>query len=234
MLIDMHTHTRAISHCCRVYAEKAFERAIENGFDALVITNHYTNAYFFPEEHEAWIEKYIEEWNACRELGKKMGIKVFCGIEVTMECAPMVHMLIYGADEDFLRNHKFLCEMSHEELYKLCKSYGYALVQAHPFRRGGNAWSTEFLDGVEINCHPLYKTSSAKEVIEVADSAGLALTCGCDYHADTYRPKGGMIIPDSISSDMELAQYILNEKKFTLKVHEPENNEIYILEYNRK
>ena len=37
---------------------------------------------------------------------------------------------------------------------------------------------TDFLDGVEINCHPLYGNSYSKELMEIAEKERLIVTCG--------------------------------------------------------
>ena len=44
-----------------------------------------------------------------------------------------------------------------------CKNNGFLLYQAHPYRNGATPQNPEYLYGVEINCHPLYKTSEEKK-----------------------------------------------------------------------
>ncbi len=231
MLIDLHAHTKAISHCCRADAEAVIKTAKEYGFDGIVITNHYTNAYFTDDNQKEWVEKYISEWENCRELGSSLGVRIFCGVEVTMEYDPRVHILIYGANEGFLRENLTLCDMSQEELYMLCRKNGYAVVQAHPFRGGTTVQDTRFLDGVEINCHPLYKNSYSDKLWNIAKENNLALTVGCDYHKDTYRAVGGVFLPESINTDKELSDFILTSNSFKLQIHEPATQEIYQKEY---
>ncbi len=233
MFIDPHVHTRGISHCCRIRAEQVIERAKEHDFDGLVLTNHYTQNYYTDESYHEWIERYIEEWHLFRELGEAAGLRIFCGVEVTMEYEPRLHMLIYGCDEEFLRTHEKLCERSLSELSRICREAGCALVQAHPYRHGATVQDTAYLDGLEINCHPKYGSTHASEVEQEAKKAGLALLCGCDYHADTYRPLGGMLLPDDIETDRALAEYILRADHFTLQVHEVADGAIYTKEYTR-
>ncbi len=233
MLIDLHAHTSAISHCCLINAEEAIKLARECGFGGLAIANHYTNAYFTDETYDEWIERYISEWQNCEKLGKEYGVKIFKAVEVTMEHEPRLHMLIYGADEAFLRSNPLLCQKSLPQLYEICKNNDCSLVQAHPFRNGATIQNTDFLDGIEINCHPLYKNSFAGEILKIAKEKGIAITVGCDYHADTYRSLGGSILPDSIITDRDLANYIISSKQFELQVHEPSNDEIYKITYIR-
>ncbi len=233
MLIDLHCHTKAISHCCRISAEDNILLAKSKGFDGMAITNHYTSDYFEPGGFEEWLEKYIAEWNICRELGKKHGMKIFCGVEVTMAVDPRLHMLIYGCDEAFLRNNPHLYDKRLYELHDLCAENGCALVQAHPFRSGMEIKPARVLDGIEVNCHPLYRDSHYEEILEFAKNNRLAVTVGCDFHNDTYRPLGGTVLPDSIETDRDLADYILNAKSFALKIHNPVNGEILSTVFER-
>ena len=46
------------------------------------------------------------------------------------------------------------------------------------------------------------------------------LTCGGDFHADTYRPKCGIFLDDSINTEQDLARYILTAENVKLRVHE--------------
>ncbi len=233
MLIDLHAHTKGISHCCRIYAEDVIKSAVQNGFDGLAIANHYVSSYYTDDTYGEWIEKYIAEWNLCQRLGEENGVKIFNAVEVTVEYDPRVHILIYGADKDFLRDNPKLCERTLPELFKICEDNGYALVQAHPFRGGTTFQDKNYLHGIEINCHPKYQNSYAEEILKIAKENGLAVTVGCDYHADTHRPKGGTILPETIKTDRDLAKYILNSKVFELQIEEPANGEINKITFNR-
>ncbi len=233
MLVDLHAHTKGISHCCKITAEDNIILAKEHGFNGLAIANHYVADYFEPDFYYEWIEKYIDEWNACLELGKKHSIRIFRAVEVTADYDRRVHLLIYGADESFLRNNPRLNERSLPELYRLCKQNGCALVQAHPFRGGATVQDTDCLDGVEINCHPAHRSGRTKEILDAIKNTCLAVTVGCDYHADTYRPDGGVFLPKEIETDQDLAKFVLNSKDFKLQVHDAYTGELDIIEYHR-
>ncbi len=229
MFIDMHAHTGAISRCCRADAKKIILTAKEKGYDALVITNHYTSNYFTEENHREWIEKYIDEWHNCKALGKRLGVKIFSGVEVTYSRDPKIHLLIYGADEAFLRKNLFLSEMELGGLYALCKVSGSVLVQAHPFRNGSTPLDPDFIDGVEINCHPAYKNSFAEEIKRIAAENDLIVTVGCDYHNDTERAVGGMFLPDFISTEGELADYLKQKLPAKIQIEEPKDGKITVV-----
>lgn len=233
MLIDLHAHSSGISKCCRISIADVLDAAEGVGLDGIVLTNHYQKSYITDGDVMNFAEKYIEEFHLACRCAEGRKIRVFFGIEVTMELYPNVHMLVYGVDEDFLREHSILFDYSLEELYAAVKAHNGTLIQAHPFRNGTHVMDTAFLDGVEINCHPIYKRSYAEELTEIAEREGLALTCGGDYHADTYRPHCGTYIPDSISSSIELGAYLGAAKRIRLRIHEPNTPDAYELEYDR-
>ncbi len=226
MLIDLHAHTSGISRCCRYPGSKILEFAYETGIDGIVLTNHYQKNYIGTEGVNSFVEKYIEEFYSTKALGEQLGMKVFFGIEVTMELYPNVHMLIYGVDKEFLTSHSLVFDYTHEELYAAVKEYNGVLIQAHPFRNGTTVLKTNLLDGVEINCHPLYNNSHSNEILSIVRENGLAVTCGGDFHGDTYRPKCGMYLPDTITNSCELGEYIKNAKEVSLCIQEP-NSDIF-------
>ncbi len=228
MFIDMHAHTGAVSHCCKAGVEQIILTAKEKGYDALVITNHYVNNYFTEETHKEWVEKYIDEWHNCKALGRELGVKIFSGVEVTYSRDPRIHLLIYGADEAFLRKNLFLCDMTLEALYDLCQKNGCILVQAHPFRNGSTIVNTDFIDGIEINCHPRGKDSFSEEIKKIAKEKDLIITVGCDYHNDTPRVAGGMFLPDSISTEWELADCLKKKFPTKIQIEEPKDGKITV------
>ena len=54
---------------------------------------------------------------------------------------------------------------------------------------------------------------SAERILEYAKENGLKLTCGSDYHGDTYKPRQcGIVIPDTVTDEKSLKDYILNNQ----------------------
>lgn len=221
LLCDMHCHSSGISTCCRISYKQAIDEAKAVGFSALVLTNHYCSAYTKNTPFEEWVEKYVEEYRSAKAYGVSVGVKIFFGVEITVNFNPQVHLLLYGISPEQLKNATKLYEKSLSELYAYAKENGFTLIQAHPFRNGTTVLDTNLLDGVEINCHPLYDDTHSKELIDIAQKNGISVTCGCDYHGDVcYRPQGGMSIPDEIDSEKKLAEYLKNTSSFSLQIHE--------------
>ncbi len=221
MFFDLHVHTGGISHCCRADAQTILNTAKEFGYEGVVITNHYAANYYLPENYDEWLESYVAEYKRCREYGESLGLKVLFGAEITMCYDSRVHLLIYGVTEEFIRKNKNLCEMTQQELYELCHKNGCALVNAHPFRSNCTVQDVKYLDGIELNCHPNHGDIQLKELEEIALNNALALTCGCDYHADSYRPQGGTFVPNEYATNEGIVRFIKENKKFVLKIHQP-------------
>ena len=125
-------------------------------------------------------------------------------------------------------------ELPLSELYPLVKENGGMLVQAHPFRGGRNMLQDlAYLDGVEANSHPLYDATHVVRLTEIAQSAGLILTSGGDYHADTHRPHCGAYLPDSIRDTKDLCAYLLSTDSIDLQIQEPGEMQSRRVTYHR-
>ena len=221
MLMDLHAHSAGISRCCRIPADEVLRHALACHIDGIVLTNHYQKCYIEDGNAAAFAERYITEFYTAEEFGKQLGCKVFFGVEVTPEFAPNVHLLVYGVEPAFLREHPCVYDYTLPELYAAVKEHNGLLVQAHPFRNGATVQDTAYLDGVEVNCHPIYGKSYCDELLEIAKANGLLVTCGGDYHADTYRPQCGVFVPDTVDTMQDLCAYLLADGEKSICVQEP-------------
>ena len=233
MLLDLHAHSSGISRCCKIPAPAVLEVSRDLGLDGIVLTNHYQKSYVKDGTPRELAERYVAEYHYTRECGEKIGQKVFFGIEVTTELYPKVHMLVYGVPESFIIENPEVYDLTQEELYRLVKAAGGTLIQAHPFRGGTTPLDLAWLDGVEINCHPLYGTSCFPELTKIATDARLILTCGGDYHADTYRANCGTYLPDTVIDSVALGEYIRSTDVIRFRMQEPNREEINEVTYTR-
>ena len=235
MLIDLHAHTSGISRCCLKPAPDILRIARENGMDGIVLTNHYQKCYLTDGLTAAdFASRYVEEYRYTRRCGEKIGFPVFFGIELTMERCGGVHMLIYGVSEDFPIQHPDLFDMTQPELYALVKAQGGTMVQAHPYRQNiDKLLDVAYLDGIEINCHPVYEGTHKEALTEIARTNGLLLTCGGDYHADIYRVKCGVYVPDAVTSSRDICDYLNAADEVRLCVQEIPEHTAQDLYYRR-
>ena len=149
MLIDLHAHTKGISHCCRIYAPEVLAAAKEQGMDGICLCNHYQSRYVTDGNAADFARRYVDEFHATRKLGEEMDMRVLFGIEVTMERHENEHLLVYGVDESFPLLNPALYDLTQKELYRLVHANGGVVVQAHPLRKGKNVlMDPQYLDGV--------------------------------------------------------------------------------------
>ncbi len=231
MLIDLHAHSSGISHCCRIPYGAVIRAALEAGLDGIVLTNHYQKNYVTDGDYAAFARRYTEEFRLAKAYGDSVGCKVFFGAEITTERYPGVHILLYGIDEDFIEQNPTLFDLTQEELYTLAKSAGATVIQAHPYRKARRLLDVRYLDGVEVNCHPLYGRSDFAEMLEIATQNRLLLTCGGDYHADTYRPTCGTYLPDHLQTGVEIGRWLASAEELKLCIHEPNTQVPYDFTY---
>lgn len=226
-LIDFHAHSSGISRCCRLNGKEVVTIAKEYSYDGIVLSNHFDKEYIEKDGYDAFVNKYIAEYDSVKRYGDSIGLTVFFGVELTVEYDRRVHILLYGVNSDFLHKYQVLYDLSSKELYKICHENGIFVVHAHPYRNGTQPLPIDSVDGYEINCHPIYGNTYSSELLLAQKDNGMVLTCGCDYHGDSYRAKGGVLVPDDIKTDNDLLQYLFNTKQMDLQVHEINADKVY-------
>jgi hypothetical protein len=73
----------------------------------------------------------------------------------------------------------------------------------------------------------------AKELLAIAEKENLIVTCGGDFHADTYRPKCGMFLPDGILDHIGLRDYLLSSEETKLCIQEPNADTCEVISLKR-
>ena len=232
MLIDLHAHSHGASRCCKAEADEVLAVAKAAGLDGICLTNHYQKNYIREGGVSALVENYIREFEYSKSLGDEMGMTVLFGVEVTLDQHDDTHVLIYGVAPEFVRENPMLFDLPQEDLYRLVHQNGGILVQAHPFRKGKPLLDPCFLDGVEVNSHPLYRNIFSKEIIEVACQNRWILTSGGDFHKDTYRPFCGVELPDSVTDGLTLGNYLATADRVTMWIQEADG-EPQKIEYSK-
>ncbi len=110
MLIDLHTHTRPLSHDSDLTPDALIEAAKKAGLDGVCLTEH---DFFWEHEMAA-------------ELGRRHDFLVIPGIEVNTECG---HVVVFGLEEFVYGMHRL------GELVGMVEDAGGAMIAAHPYRR---------------------------------------------------------------------------------------------------
>ncbi|MCH7810844.1 MAG: PHP domain-containing protein, partial [Chloroflexi bacterium] len=110
MLIDLHTHTKPLSHDSDLTPDALIEAAKTAGLDGVCLTEH---DFFWEHEKAA-------------ELGRRHDFLVIPGIEVNTESG---HVVVFGLDEFVYGMHRL------GELVGMVEAAGGAMIAAHPYRR---------------------------------------------------------------------------------------------------
>lgn len=179
--IEMHLHTKESSPCAKIGAAEAIREFKENGYDAVIVTDHFYHHIF--ENYSNWkdiVDKFLLGYRTALKEAEKLGIKVFLGMEIRF---PQNYndYLVYGIDEEFIYNHEYIYNTSIEEFFNLIKDK-YIVVQAHPFRWSNTLYDIKYLHGIEIlNTNPNNECRN-ELAYEKWIGTNLIATCGCDFH----------------------------------------------------
>lgn len=234
MLIDFHAHSKGISKCCKIDGKDMVLLTKNSGMDGVILTNHYDKSYLIDNDAIEFANRYVNEYYYVKNHGENIDFKVFFGIEVTMAKHNNIHMLIYGVDPSFVVNNPALYDLKIDQLSNLVHKNGGILVQAHPFRKGIDVLvDLKHLDGVEVNCHPLYDNTHVDKLSKIAKENGLLLTCGGDFHNDTHRPTCGVYLSDSLKDCKEIITYLKKQKYIELCVQEVDELKSYKYIFNK-
>lgn len=215
ILIDTHTHSSGVSLCGRVTCEEIIDQKIALGYDGTILTNHCQPHYYEPtqENHAAYIEKLLADFNRAVPYAKERNFRWLLGIEVTLLQPHYADWQLFGVTEEFLRSTPCLHALSQRELFALCEKWGVLLVQAHPWR-GNLSYCADqipgekgFLHGVELNCSD-GDFKNKEKVLATAREYGVFVTCGTDYHGAERTFVGGMYVPNTVQTSVDFAAYL--------------------------
>ena len=210
-LYETHLHTSPVSRCGRGDVEQNLLYYKEQGYDGVFITNHFIdgNMYREPEmTYKQMLDFYFSDYHKAVELGKKIGIKVFLGIESSTHGPDFT---VYGLPESFYYEHPEIEEMTAKQKIQLFRANGGIVIQAHPFREASYIDHISLyprdVDGVEI--FNAGNNDQANRMAEVyAKEYGLRPFAGTDNHFVGYNARYAGIMTDvaieSVEHFMEL------------------------------
>lgn len=206
ILVDAHIHTAGISPCSRIPVEDLIRICVSDGLGGICLTNHY-KANAVRGAFADWRQRYVDEYERTRELGEKQGVCVYFGVEFTLDEMPRNDFTVYGLTPSDIREADPLYRLTLPELTAYVHEKGALIYQAHPFRNTTPV-EARYIDGVEINCHPLYRTCREADVLAFAEEHGLRLSCGSDYHGDTYKAHCGILVPEGTETTQQFADFL--------------------------
>lgn len=180
--IELHAHTTPISGCSEIPPEVMAQIYSDKGYDAVVITNHFTpdNVGRMPKEEA--LDWYAAGAYETAKAAEKYGIKAFLGIELRFT-ENSNDYLIFGADRDTLSVCYDYLDKGVEAFRKEVKLPDSVFLQAHPFRNGMERCNPELLDGVEsFNMHPHHNSRVAVASRYAKENGFAVQSVGSDFH----------------------------------------------------
>lgn len=131
---ETHLHTFPVSRCARVSVEENLKFYKKLEYDGVFITNHFLDGNINIDRERPYKEKiefYFSDYEKGLEIGKKLGIKVFCGVEISYGGTDF---LIYGLDKQWFLAHPEIMQMKKRDELALMMESGALIIQAHPYR----------------------------------------------------------------------------------------------------
>ncbi len=222
--IDTHVHTNEVSPCGKVPAQTMIRLYKAAGYAAVCVTDHYFKGYFEKMGDIPWKEKgerYCRGYFTARELGEKLGIRVYFGQEMRFYDHAN-DFLVYGiSPEDLLANPE-LYNMTLDTYRGFAHAHGAVIFQAHPFRTppcapANPAW----LDGVEVyNGHPDHNSRNALAQ-QFSEMCHLPASSGSDFHRPHHLARGGIIVSHMPRDEKELGRMLVTHEGILSLVKTP-------------
>ncbi|MDO4187429.1 MAG: PHP domain-containing protein [Lachnospiraceae bacterium] len=224
---ETHLHTNASSACGKSTPEDMAIACKEYGYTGIIITDHNWGGNTCIDRTlpwKDWVTAYCDAYRRAKNIGDEIGIDVFFGYEAGYKGT---EFLIYGVDEEFIKEHSELKTASIEEQFDIIHGGGGIVVHAHPFREESYIPEIrlfpEHIDAVEgVNAS---HTGSASEhelhpefderAREYAKKLGLPMTAGSDVHK-TDIIGGGIRTKKRLKDINDFKELILSGKDYVL------------------
>ncbi len=213
MKIETHTHCKPVSVCAHHQPEEFPQMLKDAGIDACVLTNHCYPGHMrnLSDDLKEQAKIYVDVFERAKKAGEKIGFKVFFGCELRLMKEPnLPEFLLYGlSEEDFLDSYPLYNE-SQKTVFDFCNEKNILMIQAHPFRseQGHAPADMRYVHGIEVyNPHPSFDPK-VEDALKLAEENNLLKTAGSDFHIKSQAGNAGLIVPDHISDQFMIRDYI--------------------------
>lgn len=210
---ETHCHTSPVSRCGKASVEDTVSYYKRLGYDGIFITNHFLDGNINPAVWElGWreqIDYYFSDYERARDLGVRIGIRVFPGVELSYRGTDF---LIYGLGKEWYQGHPEILRMKKTEELPFLMESGALVIQAHPYREAHYIDHIRLfprsVHGVEvINSSQTWKANEM--AAHYAKQYGLLETVGSDNHwgSDAFRmlrEKGYRPYLAGMATDLEI------------------------------
>ncbi len=222
-LFELHAHTSECDLAAHATAAELVRLYHANGYDGMVITDHYFATFYkwFADElegksHREIMARRLRGYYEARNEGEKLGFTVLPGAEVRFNKSPygINDFLVYGCDEEFFLTAPRLNELASLDELKAILPEGACVVLAHPFRVKMTVMDPAPLFGIEAHnglTEP-YRNAMAEDY---ARHFGKPVTSGSDCHHPDHACKGGIVTDRAIRTPRDLTD-VLRSGEYTL------------------
>ncbi len=213
---ELHFHTSPASGCAEVEPKKAIELYARQGYDSIVVTNHFYPGMRFIDDKNKCISEYMKDYKKAVETGKKYGINVILGCEIRFS-ENINDYLVYGIDENFFEWAYELLNDGLENFSEKFRSDDTLLLQAHPFRDGMTLMNPKLLDGVETyNMHPNQNSRVAKAA-KYAKEHDFIVSAGTDFHHLGHEGMVALLTTEEIKTSNDV-QKVLKSRDYLFEI----------------
>lgn len=217
--IELHAHTCPGSRCGEVPPDEVIKNCKNDGFYAVVISNHFNMDYCerFGNTADEFVENYLKDYYEAKKYGDKYGVKVILGCEIRFT-ENWNDYLLFGINEEDLKDFYNALELGFENFAKNVKKDGMMIIQAHPFRNGMELVDEKLLDGVEtFNMHFHHNSRVASAVKYAVEKKIPITTAGSDYHNEDGDDMGAVLCKELPENSYDIVE-ILKKNDFVFEI----------------
>ena len=217
-LYEMHCHALPCSGCGGIQPEDLVRGMKEAGYAGMVLTDHFYHGNTGIRRTMLWedfVAAYEQSYLRAKAEGDRLDFDVLFGIEEGVGGGKEV--LLYGITPDVLYRHPELRDADLATLSRIIRAEGGLVYQAHPFRVRdyiAKPWEPlppEHLDGLEVYnaCNPDLNNARA---VQYAAEMNFPAIAGSDRHYMGHCENFGILVPQRIRTEAELAQVLRSEE----------------------
>ena len=224
---EVHMHTVESSACGRTKAKDYITAFLEQGYDGMIITDHFFYGNTAVDRTLPWedfVEEFCKGYELAKEEGDGQGLKVFFGWEANYQGT---EFLINGLSKEWLLAHPEIVDCTIPEQFELVHAAGGMVVHCHPFREEPYIPEVrlfpEYTDAVEtVNATHSSKYSMAHnnpefdvKAREYAEKYNFPQTAGSDIHR-TDVLCGGIAFSRKLSDSSDYIRAVMGREKYVL------------------
>lgn len=203
---ELHAHTNPVSGCSEIEAKKLVEIYKENGYDSVVITNHFS-VHLQGKNTEEKIKWYLNDYYDCCEEGATRGLNIILGAELRFTENDNDYLIFGIAPEDLTNIYKML-PYGIDTFYKEYKNDKNIIIQAHPFRDRMESVNPASLDGIEVfNLHPNHN-SRVGLAAKYANENNMIAICGSDFHHYGQECLCGILTKEPLKNSYDVCEVL--------------------------